>query len=252
MHPLSSADLLNIWERGAGRMPVEQALVILSVAFPQAPRDFLARLNVAQRDRCLLHLRALTFGSQFKGLIDCPACRQPLELEFDTQDLPVTTSPLPDLETMQVLSTETAFHMNNYEVNFRLPDSADLTVLGQTMDASTARQRLLEACVLSAKHEEKIISVSELPPEVLDGLVERMDQTDPLIDLTLPAACPNCGQTSEIIFDIVSYFWGEINAWSARLIREVHTLAVAYGWREVDILAMSAWRRQQYLELMSL
>jgi hypothetical protein len=30
----------------------------------------------------------------------------------------------------------------------------------------------------------------------------------------------------------------------------VHTLAQAYGWREVDILSMNAWRRQAYLEML--
>jgi hypothetical protein len=33
--------------------------------------------------------------------------------------------------------------------------------------------------------------------------------------------------------------------------RQVHTLALAYGWREIDILAMSSWRRQAYLEMLS-
>jgi hypothetical protein len=32
-------------------------------------------------------------------------------------------------------------------------------------------------------------------------------------------------------------------------VREVHLLASAYGWRESDILAMTPWRRQLYLEL---
>jgi hypothetical protein len=32
-------------------------------------------------------------------------------------------------------------------------------------------------------------------------------------------------------------------------LREVHTLAWAYGWREADILAMSPARRQFYIEL---
>ena len=30
---------------------------------------------------------------------------------------------------------------------------------------------------------------------------------------------------------------------------EVHVLASSYGWRESDILNMSAWRRQYYLDL---
>ena len=35
-----------------------------------------------------------------------------------------------------------------------------------------------------------------------------------------------------------------------RLLRQVHTLAMAYGWREIDILSMSALRRQVYLEML--
>lgn len=251
MRPLLSSDLLNIWERGAGRTLIEQALVILAVAFPQAPGDVLAKLNVVQRDLCLLHLRALTFGPQFKGLMECPACRQRLELSFDAHDLPISASLLPDLGTVKSLNTETSFHMNDYEVNFRLPNSTDLASFSGAMDETAGRQQLLEACIISAEYQDKTISVSELPSEVLNGVVGCMSQADPLADLTFPATCPTCGHIWEIIFDIVSFFWGEINAWSARLVREVHTLAMAYGWRESDILAMSAWRRQQYLELMS-
>jgi hypothetical protein len=79
-----------------------------------------------------------------------------------------------------------------------------------------------------------------------------MGQAEPLADLSLAATCPACGHNWQILFDIVSYFWSEINAWSLRLMREVHSLASAYGWREADILAMSAWRRQRYLELIGL
>jgi hypothetical protein len=79
-----------------------------------------------------------------------------------------------------------------------------------------------------------------------------MGQADPLADLTLLATCPACGHNWRILFDIVSYFWDEIQAWGGRLMREVHTLASAYGWRETDILAMSAWRRQRYLEMIGI
>jgi hypothetical protein len=51
------------------------------------------------------------------------------------------------------------------------------------------------------------------------------------------------------MFDIVPYLWTEINAWAMRLLREIHSLATAYGWREADILAMSAVRRHWYLEM---
>jgi hypothetical protein len=53
------------------------------------------------------------------------------------------------------------------------------------------------------------------------------------------------------MFDIGAFLWEEIAAQARRLLREVHTLARAYGWREADILVMSAARRQAYLEMVS-
>ncbi len=53
------------------------------------------------------------------------------------------------------------------------------------------------------------------------------------------------------MFDVVSFFWSEICVQAKRLLREVHTLARAYGWREADILNMSTARRQFYLEMVT-
>jgi len=50
-------------------------------------------------------------------------------------------------------------------------------------------------------------------------------------------------------FDILTYLWSEIEDWAQRLLLEVHTLALAYGWSERDILAMSPRRRRLYLEM---
>jgi len=249
MRALSASNLLVIWERGAGKTSIERALTILSVAFPQIPDDTLPSLDIVQRDICLLQLRGLTFGSEIKGLADCPACSQHLELDFDTRDLPASSSPLPDPETIKPLNSETFFGPGNYEVTFRLPNSMDLSLVSKMMDPTARRQQLLEACVISVRRDGKTLSGSDLPTEVVDALIERMSQDNPITNLTLPVTCPDCGAAWEILFDIVSYFWGEINAWSIRLMREVHILAMAYGWRETDILAMSAWRRQQYIEL---
>ena len=249
MRPLSSSDLLHIWERGTGRKLIERALIIIDGVFPQAPGDLLVKLDVGQRDLCLLHLRALTFGSRLNGLAECPACHQFLELDFDLYDMPISTSPLPDLETLIMLKTETSFQVNGYDVTFRLPNSADLASLGTGMEITSKRQQLLEACIISVKDGDTILQANELPADILDDIAEYMGRAAPLADLTLSAICPSCNHTWEIMFDIVSFFWGEIHAWSSRLVREVNSLSMAYGWREADILAMSAWRRQQYLQL---
>jgi hypothetical protein len=105
--------------------------------------------------------------------------------------------------------------------------------------------------VLGARKDGKAIAASDLPPDIRGAIMDRMEHEEPLANITLDAACPACGHRWRIVFDIVSFFWTEINAWAIRLMREVHLLASAYGWRERDILAMGARRRQRYLEMVS-
>ena len=84
--------------------------------------------------------------------------------------------------------------------------------------------------------------------DVVDAIVAHMAQADPQADIQLSLVCPQCGHQWQAAFDIASFFWSEINAWANRMLREVHILASRYGWSETDILAMSPWRRQFYLE----
>lgn len=249
MRALSASDLLEIWERGRGRTPIEQALAILGFSLPHISAADLERLAIGQRDVCLLYLHELTFGPQIKGLTDCPVCHNRLELTFDARDLPGRSARLPDFETIGPVEAETSFNAGGYDLTFRLPTSADLTTLAAQTDAARAGQQLLEACLISVHKDGGTADARNLPGEVLRALMEKMSQADPLANLTLVVTCPACGHTRQILFDIVSYFWSEIDAWAARLTREVHILASAYGWREADVLAMSAWRRQRYLEM---
>jgi len=252
MRALSASELLEILERGRAATPARQAIVILERAFPRASVLDLARLSIGQRDSCLLCLRELTFGSQLKGLADCPICHERLELAFDTQNLYDPTLPLLHTETIEPVKTEASFHMDAYEVAYRFLTSADLVALPEQADATTTRQFLLDTCLISVHKDGVLVNRSDLPSNLPSVLMEKMEQADPLANLTLVANCPACGHRWQILFDIVSYFWSEIHAWAIRLLHEVHTLASAYGWREADILTMSAWRRQQYIEMIGI
>jgi hypothetical protein len=252
MRAISAPNLLEIWELGRGKTPAQRALAILEFALPQASALKLAHLSIGQRDAYLLRLRELTFGSQLKGLADCPVCHERLSLALEARDLYGISSPLIDSEIIESSPSEASFHLDAYEVTYRLLTSADLVALSDQRDATTARQFLLETCLVSVCKDGILIKGSDLPLDVLNALMEDMAQSDPLANLTLLANCPACGHRWQILFDIVSYLWNEINAWSIRLMREVHILASAYGWSEVDILTMSAWRRQQYLEMIGI
>ena len=76
-----------------------------------------------------------------------------------------------------------------------------------------------------------------------------MARRDPQAEVLLDLDCPACNHRWQILFDIASFFYAEVSAYAKRLLREVHTLARRYGWREADILSMSTARRQFYIEL---
>jgi hypothetical protein len=76
-----------------------------------------------------------------------------------------------------------------------------------------------------------------------------MAEADPQADVQLNLSCPQCAAAWSAPFDIEAFLWTEIAAWAGRTLQEVHGLARAYGWREQDILSLSATRRRIYLEM---
>lgn len=260
MRALSAAELLDIWERGQARSPAQRALVLLTAACSDTPADLLAKLSIGQRDACLLTLREWIFGPQLDCLVICPECSERLELALDVADIRVADlapAPSPEWEERgeAVGSGEAAdvlsLGVGDYEVEFRLPNSLDLVAIAGSEDAEATRHLLLERCLLTAHCGDKDPSAHQLPAGVVDAVVERMVQADPQADVQLAVACPSCDHQWQVTFDIVSFFWSELNTWAQRTLYEVHTLARAYGWREADILATSPWRRQFYLEMVS-
>jgi hypothetical protein len=240
MRSLSAAELLAVWEQGQGQLPVQQALILLAAACPDVPPDALAALRIGRRDAGLLTLREWTFGSQLVSLAICPNCGERLELAFDVADIRVVEDG-PD----EPLSLTVA----GCEVAFRLPNSLDLAAAADLGDAEASRRMLLERCMLAVQRVGGADSADVLSPEIEAAIIARMADADPQADVQLALVCPACGQPWLAAFDIVSFFWSELNAWAIRVLRDVHALASAYGWREADILALSPWRRQCYLEM---
>ena len=241
MRALSAPELLGVWERGLAQGPVERALMLLAAACPETSPDTLASVTVGQRDARLLALREWAFGSELAGVVTCPGCGECLELNFDIEDLQVGSDAEPEGGIPLAAC--------GYELRFRLPNSLDLIALEEQADPDRSRLLLFRRCLLSAHHDGEEEAGDKLPTGVIDAVAECIAEHDPQADVQLAIACPLCGHQWRAVFDIVSFFWSEIDAWAQRLLREVHTLASAYGWGERDILALSPWRRQLYLEM---
>ena len=245
MRPLSAADLLSAWERGLGRSPVERALTLLCAAWPETAPEELARLSIGRRDAVLLTLRAWSFGEAIAGVAACPACAELLEVACSVADLRT--------EVADESPGELSAIVDEFEVRFRLPDSCDLAVVATAPDLAVARRRLFERCVVAVQRDgvPAGAGAAQVPEAVVEAVATRMGEADPQADVRLALRCPACAHQWEEVFDIVSFFWNELEAWAYRLLHDVHTLASAYGWGEAEILAMSAWRRQAYLELIN-
>ncbi|NMG11110.1 phage baseplate protein [Brasilonema sp. UFV-L1] len=247
MRTLSPQELLQVWEQGLNQPPVQRALLLLAAACPETSTQLLGKLSVGQRDTYLLTLREWLFGSQIVSLATCPQCGERLELTFNIADVRVST----DAETVEVLSLNVA----DYQVQFRLPNSWDLMAMQtascypENQDIEAMRIFLLERCLLKVESQSLEVSTSDLSPDLQNAVVAKMVEADPQANVQLVLCCPACNHQWQATFDIVSFLWSEINAWAYRTLREVHTLASTYGWREADILAMNPQRRQFYLEM---
>lgn len=256
MRTPDAAELLAAWEEGAGLRPVERALLLLGLTQPGHSPAALAGLSIGERDARLLTLREALFGPRLYCTAACPGCGERLEFDFEVGDV------LPPSPAR--LAGESGVESGEYRVSFRLPTSADLLAVAEAGDADAARRLLLSRCVTGAERTAAVdkgesegggepfaqpVETAQLPPAVVEAVVERMREADPLADTQLALNCPSCGRAWKQVFDIGSYLWAEVADWARRTLREVHALARAYGWREADILALSAQRRQWYIEM---
>jgi hypothetical protein len=241
MRHLSARDLVGVWESGVDLHPVDRALILLAAACPEHTRDELAAFSVGQRDARLLALREQTFGPSMQGFSECPRCTERLEFEMAVADIQ-TAGEVAGEEARELVA-------DGLKLWFRLPDSRDLAAVVESRDPVSARNLLARRCVLRASRGGKLVDDFELSTELISRLARRMAECDPQAEVLLDLRCPTCEHGWLESFDIVTFFWAELTTWVRRLLREVHTLALAYGWREADILNMSARRRRFYLEM---
>ena len=246
MKTLAAVDLLEGWERGRAASGLAgSVLALLAVANPEKPRRTLAELSIGRRDSLLFELRQQVFGEDLRGLVSCPQCNETLEVEFGVTDVCIPRT----LDEREESGQQFALQSGQYTIEFRLPNSLDLMALNSAANSAEGQRILFDRVVVNAAKDGESIEAEDLPQEILSLAEDHMEKADPQADVTLNLRCKTCERRCETLFDIASFLWREVDAWAICRLREVHVLASAYGWREVDILAMSPWRRRCYMEM---
>ncbi len=243
MAALSPRAVLEIWETSAGGSATVQALALLAAASPGASREQLEGMSLGERDRRLLALRAETLGETLEARSQCPRCDEPLELRLEAGELLGGERPAGAGEAEEL-------ELCGLAVRLRAPNSADLLAAERRGGLEEARRCLLERCVSEARRAGEPVAVAELAAAESQELSEALATLDPWAEMRLSLECPACSHRWQELFDVASFFAAELAGLAGRLLREVHVLARGYGWREADVLAMSAKRRQAYLELL--
>lgn len=243
MMDLNANNMLNVWEQGLNQTPLRRAILLLAVALPQVSTETLTKLSIGQRDAWLLRLRARLFGSTLVNTAICPACSQRIEWHNEIADilLPFNENYSDELEKPFDLK------IDDYQIQFRLPNSADIAVAIGNDTNENAQQTLLTHCVMSIKKSDHDHAIDELPDHIIDAIAERIEMLDPQADISMNLSCPECSHQWGVLFDIASFIWTELTEWAERTLHTVHRLARGYGWSERDILRLSPVRRQLYL-----
>lgn len=246
MNGLSAANVLKIRDMGQYENSVNRALIIMSLARPDINRDRLAALSIARRDMILLDIHEQTFGAALNGFSECPKCIERLEFEIAVDDIRIRQEqdPIDENSTFELKE-------GGYELEFRLPNSHDLSAVTDCADVMEAKDLLMQRCILKASRNGTPFKENGIEKEIVERLSERMAEYEAQSDVLIDLECPACGNRWHMIFDIVVFLWSKICVYARKLMEEVHILASVYGWRETDILSMSPFRRQCYVEMVT-
>jgi hypothetical protein len=209
---LTAAATLELWERVEPLGPVERAVEL-------AGGDEAATLPLGQRDARLLRLRTQLAGGALEATASCPRCGELVEFSADPAALPAGG--------------------RSVEGPWRLPDSRDLAAAADAGDAAAAERVLLERCT----------GVADPPEELRRAVAEAIAAADPLAEVLVDAVCPACSEAFVAEIDVAAFVSAELRMRAERLLRDVDTLARAYGWSEGEVLALGEGRRAAYLRL---
>jgi len=241
MRTPSAQLLLNVWEAGRALPASRRAVALLSAALPEIPVDDLLELSVGRRDALILELHGLLFGPLLSATAACPQCREDLQTDFRVKDVLRRGS--------AEVPGELSVVVGDQQCILRLPRGDDLDAIADIQDVSTAARKLLERCLIKASCRGQAIGHADLCDEMIAVVGRKMADADPEADIQLVLRCPSCGHQWSSPFDSPAFLWSELDGWARRVLREVHVLARQYGWREADILQMSALRRQLYMDM---
>ena len=242
MQQLSDRDLLQVWENWIHQPLIYKSLELLALLDPDLDRETAASLPIGERDGRLMEIRKNLFGSQLQNATSCPTCGEQVEWEMS-------------LDTFQPGISERSTDNQQVEVSFeehklvmRLPNSWDILEIMPLEDMEQQTNSLIERCTL--QNALPFDRIEDYPEALRKAIVQQIEERDPRAYIEIGINCPGCSHSWNMTFDIMEYLWTEIDRYAQGLLQDIFVLAHHFGWSEHDILSMSKWRRNWYIQML--
>jgi hypothetical protein len=87
-----------------------------------------------------------------------------------------------------------------------------------------------------------------MPRAWLATIAVALGEHDPFTVFTVETRCPHCSQAVSVALDFEGLLLSLLAGKQARILQQIHRIASVYHWSESDILSLSDWRRDYYLE----
>jgi len=225
-------------------------------------RSILPQLSIGDRVFLLLCTRQLLFGDIIRSTITCPKCEQSMSLELSVKSLLQTKHPEP--------SEYYNLKIEGYDMQIRPLTGFDqglqsLSLFSQSSFGYSIEEKSLEDFVRSCILYSDPPLPDLLPKSLIDEIGLKMEEIDPLSDITFTMPCPECDCAFIKSFPVEDYIFRELDMFrgipssslvsdegESRLDLEVHLLAFNYHWSEQDILSIPTKRRKRYARLVQL
>jgi len=237
--PVSTAQLMQLWESARAAPSCQFGVVILRFAAPELSEEQLLNMSTGARDGLLLRVRLQWFGPLVQSSTPCTSCKLPIEADLDLQQF---TPPL----TLKAPYSECSYKGKTIRVRgLRVKDEIEYATRG--LSGAKATSFILDKVIAKQCFDrQNVLKEIENDPAFFKQIEEHMEIADPWATVWLNLACQECKAEHSLLFDIKDILYNDLQNWFAEIMEQIHILARAYGWSEQEILSLSSQRRLWY------
>ncbi len=187
--------------------------------------------------RFVLAALAARFGMSLQWLTyDCEKCSEPFDFSVDLADLPVTSA--------RAGYPKSTIEIDGKAVDISVPTGGDQLAVAGIDDESAAARELFWRCVSVRDSQTKR---KKFPAKWVAKIEAAIEDMAPAMPFCVAADCPECNSANLVPINVTRW----LRQLAGGPLDDVHTIASAYGWSEMDILVLSRQRRKAYVARIS-